>query len=116
MSKTRNKSGSEVEHLRGEVRFYKSVVKSLKQRLRQYEKKDHFYDEIQYTPPQEPEPIPEGTCPDCGKGELIETDLKFLIVASCELCGYKEKRNLDGSKKEKEILPEHRNKKGSKGP
>ena len=86
MGKSKNRSKSEVEYLRGEVR-------RLKAELKYYKRRSHIetgiIDEVIEEAPIKDISV-SNTCPDCGKGVLQEIDLHFLIVKKCDHCDYKE--------------------------
>lgn len=83
MSKSRSKSRSEVEFLRGEVR-------RLKSELKYYKKRDHLIDHV----PEEIEEelIPTANCPSCLKGNLIEWDFKYAVLQKCDKCNFEKKK------------------------
>lgn len=75
MSKSRRKHGSELEHLRGEIRRLKAQLKQCHRHKR---------------PPEEPEEVREvqPNCDSCGKGVLQVIDLKWLKLHRCPVCGF----------------------------
>ncbi len=80
MSKSRNKSRSEVEALRGEVR-------RLKAELKYYKRRSHIENSII---DDEPVDIVDATkCPECRTGVLVDYDWKFVLVKKCSECDYK---------------------------
>ena len=96
MGKTKNKNRSEIEHLRGENKELLKQVKSLKQRLKQLEKREHL---IEDNPPQDIEFSTDNEdtmyhphlkaipCDDCGKGTFIEYEIMGKIIGTCGVCG-----------------------------
>lgn len=89
MGKLRNKSSSEVEHLRGELRSLKSENKSLRQRLKQLEKREHFFENPII---EKEEPIKKlEICTSCGKGNLKYVDLGRVIYQVCPVCDDRKK-------------------------
>lgn len=84
MSKTRNKTHSEVEHLKGEVKSLKAQNRYLKRRLKQFEK----YSKDDYI---EVEKLEVNLCQVCGKGEMSLLDLKYVKYRTCGVCEYKER-------------------------
>lgn len=78
MSKTKNKTHNELEHLRG-------VVKRLKAQVKYYKRRAHIKDEPVFD--KEPEP----DCPACGKGHLRKIDLLHVLFNICDLCGHRER-------------------------
>lgn len=85
MSKSRNKSKSEVEHLRGEIRRLKAELKYCKRCMEQ------DVDDIDYDDAAPVEPIKD-LCPECGKGIMVEHDFKFATLKKCSVCGHEERR------------------------
>jgi ribosomal protein S27AE len=88
VGKSKNRSKSEVEHLRGEIRRLKSELKYCKRCFEQTGGDNcEDYDGVE---PIDLEPKP--TCPDCGKGILIEHDFVHTKVTKCSLCDYVERK------------------------
>lgn len=88
MSKSKNKTRSEIEHLRGQIR-------ALKAELKYYKKREHIYDagpidDFDYDDVQD---INASQCPKCGKGILIEYDFKFATLKKCDHCEYDERKS-----------------------
>lgn len=81
MAKSKNKTRSENEHLRGEIR-------RLRAELKRHKKKHNIEDD---EPELEKIPDPRDVCPSCGKGTWRFVDLKHVIYKICELCGFKVK-------------------------
>jgi hypothetical protein len=79
MAKSKNKTRSENEHLKGEIRRLRAELKR-RQKKKGIEDTDA---EI------EKEPDPRDICPSCGKGTWRFVDLKHVIYKICELCGFK---------------------------
>lgn len=93
MGKLRRKNKSEAEYYRGLLREYEAEIKSLRQKLRQYEKYDRSQDnEIIHDSEDTKKDLKMRIdCVDCGKGKIIETlDLGHRgIYGECNICGYK---------------------------
>ncbi len=83
MSKSRNKSKSEVEHLRGQVRELKAKLKYL--RRRQHIENSIIDDVIE---DGNVENINAVDCDECGKGVLVEYDFKFATLKKCTHCDH----------------------------
>ncbi len=95
MGKSKQKTHSEVEYLRGLVRELKSENRHIKKKLKHAERKEHNYDGI-ITQAFENGDIEikitnKPMCPNCGKFELEEIDLKHLIIKRCLLCKHEER-------------------------
>jgi len=90
MSKTRQRTHSEIEHLRGEIKKLKSQVRYWKRKAKNLEKKEHFFDNLVEEVYEAPEERGED-CNNCGKGTLNILDLRFVKYLVCDLCEYKEK-------------------------
>ena len=97
MSKTRNKSSSELEHLRGQVKKLRSENRLLKRRNKELERRSHYYEEIVDDVADEIIEKPD-SCPECGKGDLIVKDLYHLVLTTCSLCEYTHRRKPRGKK------------------
>lgn len=97
MGKTRNKSGSEIEHLRGIVKSLKSENNSLKRRLKQLEKKEHFFDQTEsgWNEDFESETASQvkqlDICSECGKGDYKIIDLGRAVYKVCPICDNRQK-------------------------
>lgn len=79
MGKSRNRSRSEVEALRGEVR-------RLKAELKFYKRRSHIEHTIIDEEPVEN--VHTSKCPECADGILIEYDWRFVVVKKCDQCEY----------------------------
>lgn len=88
MGKSKNKSKSEVEFLRGEVRRLKAELKYYKRR--NFQESD-FIDEVIEEAPLE-DVKPKAPCDNCGKGLIIEYDFKFATLIKCDTCGHEERK------------------------
>lgn len=99
MSKSRQKTHSETEHLRGQIKNLKSENRQLRKRLKELEKQSHFYEEIADEAIEEVKV--KNTCKACGEGVLQEVDLGIKVLVKCDSCDYKRTRK-SHVKKEKE--------------
>lgn len=92
MAKNKQKNKSELEYLRGQIKKLESINRKLKQKVASLEKHAHFYDKvIDDVASQEEADIDVHICIHCGKGIIERVDLKYLIIESCGVCGYKNK-------------------------
>lgn len=85
MSKTYKKSGSELEHLRGEIRRLKRIIKQL-------QKSAHVYNNIKdlvEDPPDQDDHVEKVICDECGKGEIKVLDLGNKQVITCTICDHR---------------------------
>lgn len=89
MSKTRRKESSELEYFRGKLKKLESENRSLKKRLKQLDKRAHFYEDIVDEVAEEMEV--KNLCPVCKKGTMILLDLKYVKFVSCDTCDHKQK-------------------------
>lgn len=91
MGKTRNKERSETEYLRGKNKKLETENRALKKRIRQLDKRAHFFDELVEGIAEEViEPVTE-KCPSCFKGDLKILDLSFIKYICCDQCDYRKK-------------------------
>lgn len=94
MSKTRNKTRSEGEHLNGIIRQLKSENRNLRKRIKELEKWERNY-ENKILEEDEPELVLEKVekCSQCKSGNLKYQDFKFVRYLVCDNveCKYKEK-------------------------
>lgn len=89
MSKTKNKNGSELEYLRGEVRRYKCLCRSLQREIQSLKKKEHFYEDLSDIEDEEAEEsrITKLPCSDCGKGMMDQVVILNRVFHACPICG-----------------------------
>lgn len=97
MPKKRAKSSE--EYYKGIIRELEKENKSLKRRVKELERKEHFYDDAQdeeiSTDTEDTHPTffkPTRTCPDCGKGKLKEFELIGRHYEECQICEYRRKK------------------------
>ncbi len=94
MSKTKNKTHSEVENSRGIIRELQKEVKSLRQQLRQYEKYDRSQEIETKSDSEDTEDsrLMTKDCNNCGKGIVVETlQIMDKVYGTCQHCGYNER-------------------------
>jgi ribosomal protein L37AE/L43A len=91
MSKTKNRTHSQAEHLQGEIKRLKSENRNLRKRLKELEKWDREVPD----PLEEPEVvIPDVlSCPECKDGTLEFHDFVQTQLLICDNCDYREKAN-----------------------
>lgn len=91
MGKTRRKERSEAEYLRGQVRKLESENRQLKKRVKQLDRKSHFYENLVDEGIEEVEFKAE-KCPvkDC-EGFLVLLDLKHVRFDCCTECEYRKR-------------------------
>lgn len=98
MSKSRNKNHNEVEYLKGRVKELEKENKSLKQKLKRLEKREHLVEDIS----QDEEimtdsedtyrQLPKLTkCDDCFKGVFEEFEIMDKIIGTCNICGHRKR-------------------------
>jgi len=93
MGKTYKKSGSEIEHLRGEVRRLKKIIRQLQKSAHVY---NNIKDLVEDPPDEEDEKI---TCDECGKGEIKVLALGNKQVITCTVCDHRKVININGKEK-----------------
>lgn len=89
MSKTKNKTHSETNHLKGRIRSQSRLIRQLKKRLKELERKSHFYEEVVDEFVEDVEV--QDRCLECGKGNMIAYDFVHMILKTCDVCGHKER-------------------------
>jgi hypothetical protein len=94
LAKTRNKTHSEVEAMRGYVRELEKEIRSLRQLVRKHEKYEQRSQDEEINGDSEDTHVEiklTKTCTDCGKGKMIQTlDLGHRgIYGECGLCNFK---------------------------
>lgn len=91
MSKTKNKTHSELEDARGYVRKLEAEIRSLRQQLRSYEKYERISQDEDHSNDSEDTKVDlllTKDCDSCGKGKLVETlQLGDKIYGVCSHCG-----------------------------
>lgn len=91
MAKTKNKSHSELENMRGYVRSLEAEVRSLRKQLRQYSKYEQNGQDSETATDTEDtyvETKMKKLCFDCGKNYMVETlDLGARGVFGTCVCG-----------------------------
>lgn len=93
MAKTRNKTHSEVESMRGYVRELEKEIRSLRQLLRQYEKYEQRSQDDEIGNDSEDTQVEmkmTKDCDSCGKSKIVETlNLGHRgIFGQCAHCGF----------------------------
>lgn len=96
MSKTRRKTSTEIEHLRGYCRELEKTVRSLQKQVKSSEKWNRSQDEEYSRDSEDTYPdLPlkrTCDCPSCGKNKVVETlDLGTKGCYGECVCGYKGK-------------------------
>ena len=93
MAKTKQKTGTEVEHLRGVVREYEKEIRSLRKQLRQLEKYEQNGQDSDTATDTEDTYVEKKfsiPCESCGKGRMIETlEIRGKLYGSCGICEHK---------------------------
>lgn len=93
MAKTKNKTGSETEHLRGLLREYEKEIRSLRKQIRQLEKYELRSQENEKSNDNE-DTVREfkmmTDCVSCGKGKVVETlQIMGKCYGECSHCGFR---------------------------
>jgi hypothetical protein len=86
MSKSRGRSKTEIEHLRGQIR-------QLKSELKYYKRRSHIENLIidDVIDDAELDIVETELCPSCCKNILVTYDFVYAVLRKCS-CGYEEKR------------------------
>ncbi len=85
MSKSRNRSKSEVEHLRGRVRQLEAELKYLKRR-------QHFFEAPTEEIVEQVEDVRTDKCPACKRGVLIHYDFVHATLSKCSDCDFERRQ------------------------
>ena len=99
MGKLKIRQHSESEHYRGEIKKIEIENRKLRRRLKDLEKRAHFYEEVVDEVADDIEL--KNTCPSCKKGILQEIDLKHILISKCQSCGYQTKKKPRNGEKSK---------------
>jgi hypothetical protein len=93
LSKSKNKSHSEVEHFKGIIKEKDKLIRNLQKRIRQLEKTEHMYEDVIFGDKDEviEEAIKEELCIECGKGRLKVFNVLDRIFVECNVCDYRKK-------------------------
>ena len=70
--------------MRGRIRKLEARLRYYKRQLKQYKKRSL---DIKINDVEDNDLI--HPCPDCGKGELVDLDLKYVTWEVCDHCGFK---------------------------
>lgn len=96
MSKLKNKSHSELEHLRGLIKELKKENGQLRRQLKEATKLKHHYDDVveeyeEYVAEEEKEEIQKvAKCPSCFTGALnLVMDLNDKDIFVCSNCDFR---------------------------
>ncbi len=94
MAKTRNKTHSEVEAMRGYIRELEKEIRSLRQLVRQHEKYEQRSQDDEIKSDSEDTHVEiklSKPCVECGKGKMIETlNLGHRgVYGECGICAFK---------------------------
>lgn len=92
MSKTKQKTHSKAEHLEGQVKALKSQNRQLRKRLKELERKSHFYEDLVDEVVEEVKI--KDICPKCKTGVLTSHDFTHIVVTKCNNpeCDYQKRR------------------------
>lgn len=86
----RSKHAKPDEELLGQIRSLNKLVKSLRQRIKQLEKKEHIFDQ-EMSVAGETEELPVGKqqifCHSCGKGTMDLYEILNKVIGTCNICG-----------------------------
>lgn len=88
MGKVKNQNRSELEFLRGENRKLRSELRRLQKLNKNLDRKSHFYENIVEDSAEDIE-IAHETCGECGKGNLIITELPHIDILVCSTCEHR---------------------------
>jgi prefoldin subunit 5 len=89
MAKSKNKTHSEIQFLRGEIKHLKRKLKEC-HKAKGIESLDDEELEV--------EEVDAELCENCGKGVLLSVDLGLFVIKKCDHCEFREK----SSKKKKQ--------------
>lgn len=90
MGKIRRRERSEAEYLRGQLKKLESENRQLKKRVKQLDRKAHFYEDLVDEGVEEIE-FKSERCPQCKEGVLFLLDLKHVKFHTCTECDYRKK-------------------------
>lgn len=90
-----DKELTEVQQLKTENRNLRSENRNLRKQLKRLERKEHSFEQTNYTDPEEIqlslfEATPE-RCPSCTKGELVHINVVGRTWTECSQCDYRTK-------------------------
>lgn len=91
MSKTKQRTSTELEHYKGLVRELEKENRSLKRENKELSKQKHIFidktDDDEVLPDSEDTYIkPKKRCDSCGKGFLEEFEILDKIFGTCNIC------------------------------
>jgi hypothetical protein len=97
LSKTKRRTGTELEHYKGLIRELEKQVRSLQRENKELSKQKHIFidktsDEIETSSEDTfVELKPKARCSSCGKGFLEEFEIMNKIFTTCNVCGERKK-------------------------
>lgn len=95
MGKIQQKNKSEIEYFRGLIKKLKSENRHLKKRIKELNKREHFYEEIiDDVLDEEDGQLNCEACPSCETGVLVEVDLHRVKIKKCNQCDYRTKTSI----------------------
>ena len=99
MGRNKKDNSDEIERLEQEIKTLRSENRHLKKELKQSNKRykpEHDQDELileEHSPKKE-------MCNECGKGEIITTDLGVRKLIHCTVCKYRRALKTNGKTEE----------------
>jgi 3-isopropylmalate dehydratase small subunit len=97
LSKTKRRTGTELEHMRGLIKELEKQVRSLQKENKQLSKQKHIFidkssEEIETSSEDTfVELKPRKTCQSCFKGYLDEFEIMNKVFTTCSTCGERKK-------------------------
>ena len=96
MSKSRKKTHSEVEHLKGIIKEQKKIIRSLESKLKQLERREHHFEDSAQdteaaTDSEDTYRVLRTSCSDCGKGTFDEFEIMNKTFGTCNICGFRKR-------------------------
>lgn len=89
MGKTKNRSHSELEHLRGEIKELRKENRQLHKLLKTLQKHEHMFEKTEETK-DEPE-VKLIQCSECFKGSFTEINILDKVFGTCNVCGHRKR-------------------------
>lgn len=86
----RSKEGKKDEFYLSQIRALKSENRNLKKKLKQLEKREHFYED-DYLPMGKENITYEPVCSECNKGRLETVTILDRVFEKCNICDYRTK-------------------------
>ncbi len=91
MSQSKKRNIDEIEDLKRDNKQLRQIIKSLERQLKNENKKlKKEYDQTKLIEEEYEDKTPKpAQCEECGKGQIVKTDLGFRTLIHCNICRFR---------------------------